>query len=107
MYNMEEKLYTKKELEDYGQQIQQKILEEVYTAVWRTSMRLPVEKAQLFHKIEDIANGHGLSIDEKIDERFQEEAAVFKGYLEEIIRYANIHIDILNKQYHLEDKNGK
>ena len=95
-----ERLTNTKELEN---KIRQDMLNELYTAIWRAPVRLATHKVMLFNFVEGIANGHGLSVEEKVNERFRENAIQFKGYLQDIVRYANIHIDILNEQYDIKN----
>lgn len=102
---MEEKLYTEEELKQYGQQIRQEMLNEFYTAVWQTPFRTAQQKATAYKMVEKIANGYGFSLEEKIIERFVEEAQSFKECLESIQNQIGCAINLLNEQYHLEDKN--
>ena len=102
---MEEKLYTKQELEEYGQQIRQEMLNEFYTAVWQTPFRTAATKVAVYKMVEKIANGSGFSAENKITERFIEEAQSFKECLESVQNQIGYAIKSLNEQYHLEDKN--
>ena len=65
MYNMEEKLYTEQDLEQYGQQIRQEMLNEFYTAVWQTPFRTAQQKATAYKMVEKIANRYGFSLEKK------------------------------------------
>lgn len=104
MYNMEEKLYTEQELEQYGQKIRQDMLNEFYTVVWQTPFRTVQQKVTMYKVVEKIANGYNFSIENKITERFVEEAQCFKESLESIYNQIGYAINSLNEQYHLEDK---
>lgn len=101
---MEEILYTQQELEQYGQKIRQDMLNDFYTAVWQTPFRTPQQKFTMYKIVEKIANGYGYSLENKITERFIEEAQSFKECLESIQNQIGYAIKSLNEQYHLEDK---
>jgi uncharacterized protein (DUF4213/DUF364 family) len=104
---MEEKLFTKQDLEQYGQQIRQEMLNEFYTAVWQAPFRTPAAKVTAYKIVDKIAKGYNFPIEEKITERFVEEAQSFKECLESIHNQIGYAINSLNEHYHLEDKNGK
>ena len=104
MYNMEEKLYTQQELEEYGQQIRQEMLDEFYTGVWQTPFKTVRAKIMAYHIADKIAKGYGFSVKDKVTERFVEEAQSFKDCLESVQNQIGYAIKSLNEQYHLEDK---
>lgn len=86
----------------FADETRKEMLDELYTAIWRHPFRIGHYKAEMFELVEDLGKKHGFSIEDKINEQFKEDATTFCGYLKEIIRYAEVHINILKEHYGAE-----
>lgn len=107
---VEKVFYRLAELEDkiengtlcLADEVRKEMLDEFYTAIWRHSFRLAHYKAEMLNLVEKLGKKHGFSIEDKVEEQFKENATTFCGYLKDIIRYAEAHINVLKEHYGAE-----
>lgn len=77
-------------------------LKEVWAMLWKYPMRLASTKSDLLYNVQQMGEGHGISVEDIIDEAFKDQVVGIVRPALELIRAVQAKVDFLKDAYKIE-----